>query len=320
MKTIDSEELNAIPEDPARLLILEPSERSVIDLDLALKGLKEDKVLLFRDLDAEGADAALRRIAGAFGLLERLELQAAFAGMLRHRDRVGRYRMTVNARSSYNFIPPHSEGDSFSAMQLASFFCSENSTDGGVTVLVSIDDSSPSWPSLREQVTRLPRTARLLKAGELRRIIPMYHLHDPACVQDNDVVLGERQSVIPGLAVLDVLAVPRRARSVILERELYSYWDAIASVDRSGAPAHLRVLRDGGLLKEPIGSDPAKLDGTASRRIWSSGVDHETLFRCKITRKLSRGDLVVMNNLTWAHSATNWTPESGVRNVSAAFA
>jgi hypothetical protein len=35
---------------------------------------------------------------------------------------------------------------------------------------------------------------------------------------------------------------------------------------------------------------------------------------------LTRGDLIILNNLTWAHSVANWRPESGVRNVSAAFA
>jgi hypothetical protein len=320
MNVIDNTEPHDVPEDPGRLLILDSSGPDSVHLNLALQALREDKVVLFRNLEPERADAILRQVAGFFRLLERLDLQAAFSSMRRHRSRVGRYRMTVNARSSYQFIPPHSEGDSFIAMQLASFYSSQNSTDGGITVLVNIDDSSAAWRSLRELLIRLPRIARSPRPSELRRVTPMYHLRSPPYIEDSDTVVGECQSVIPGLRLLTALAVPRRIRSVILERDLYCYWDSIASTDRSATAAHLRVLRSSGLLKEPPGLDLARLDNTTERRIWSSGVDHTSVFRCKINHKLTRGELIIMNNLTWAHSATNWTPESGVRDVSAAFA
>jgi hypothetical protein len=35
---------------------------------------------------------------------------------------------------------------------------------------------------------------------------------------------------------------------------------------------------------------------------------------------MAGGDLVIYNNLTWAHSVANWSPDSGTRRVIAAFA
>lgn len=312
-------ERDLVPEQRNRLSVLESSGR-LNDIDRVVQSLREDSVVLVRNLELQHADAIIRHVASAFGLLDRLDMQATFADMLGHRHRVGKYRMSVNMRPSHQFIPPHSEGDSFTGIQLASFYCCENSTDGGVTVLLNVDDSSPTWTSLRERVMRLDRGSRHLESGELRRATVLHHLHTPATVRVEDRVLGELQSAIPGVKLVDALAVPRKIRSVILERDLYSYWDSIASVDRSAVGAYARLIRNSGLLKEPVGHDLSQLDNAAPRRIWASGVDHASLFRCRITHKLVRGDLVVLNNFTWAHSVTNWTAESGVRDVSAAFA
>jgi len=57
--------------------------------------------------------------------------------------------MSVNERNDYQFIPPHSEGNHLMNMQLAAFFCYENSTDGGVTVLLNINETFNEWHKLR---------------------------------------------------------------------------------------------------------------------------------------------------------------------------
>jgi hypothetical protein len=308
-----------VREDHARLVVLESlfgrNARPVIE------ALRTDSVVLIRNVTPDEADGTLHQVAQHLGLLPQLEQQAAYAAFLRHRQRVGKYGMTVNPRDTYQFITPHSEGSSQSNMQLASFYCFENTTDGGETILMNIDADSPLWGSLREFVTRIQHGSRPLTPGEMKRLTALYRLHSPPGVRDDDRIVRERKSEIPGLLLADVLAVPRAIPSRILERDLYVYWDSVASTDTATVQAYVRVLRESGLLREPAdGADLNRLDNAAPRRIWSSGVDHNALFRCKVTHKLTRGDLIILNNLTWAHSVANWRPESGVRNVSAAFA
>jgi hypothetical protein len=123
------------------------------------------------------------------------------------------------------------------------------------------------------------------------------------------------------LVLADVLTMPRRTYSTILGQSRYVYWDSVATRDRASAHAYYWLLKDCGLLKEPAGGlDFERLDNAATLRCWSSDFDHGALFRCKLIHKLARGDMVFLNNLTWAHSVNNWSPESGVREVSAAFA
>jgi len=63
-----------------------------------------------------------------------------------------------------------------------------------------------------------------------------------------------------------------------------------------------------------------KMADTCGMQVWNSGVDYSKVFRCKITRKLAPGDLIIQNNLTWVHSSSNWSPGSGTRKVAASFA
>ena len=91
-----------------------------------------------QNLSQDAAEKLLLEVARRLGLAERLELQASFAGYMGHRQRVGQYSMSVNARDDYQFIPPHSEGDSFMGMQLAAFYCFENSTDAGEPILFNV--------------------------------------------------------------------------------------------------------------------------------------------------------------------------------------
>jgi hypothetical protein len=258
-----------------------------------------------------------------FGLEEALELQAGFAGHEGHRHAIGRFFMSVNRRDEYHFIPPHSEGDPFIGMQLAAFYCYENSTDGGETILMNVDQSSAAWPRLKERRTKARVRSGGLSPQQVQQARVMYRLNLPAdTLEDGDEVLHERAAThIPGLTVLSVLTRPRTVFSRILQRQVYTLWDSISSADRDCGIQYASFLKQWGLLKEPPGGmDDARMDNAHHRRVWTSGVDYSTLFRCRVTLKLRPGDLIVMNNATWTHSASNWTPGFGARNVAAAFA
>lgn len=229
--------------------------------------------------------------------------------------------MTVNKRTEYQFIPPNSEGDSVINVQLASFFCLENSTDGGETILMSVDDSSEVWSLLREKVARIAPGSRPLTAGELMQARGLYRLDSPPYVSAGDRIIRERDSEIPGVKLVDVLANTRRTYSSILRRDLNGYWSSIANIDFDSMYSYASLLQGCQFLREPEGGlEFSRMDPVAEDRLWSSGVDYSKLFRCEITHKLRSADLMLLNNLTWTHSASNWSPRSGVRSVAAAFA
>jgi hypothetical protein len=314
----DSRVQARVPDHCDRLLIL---ERSIADAATVAAALRQDRVALLRNVAPGRADALLHEIAETLGLLESLRLQAGYASLLGHRRKIGEYRMTVNDRSDYQFIPPHSEGDSSINMQLASFYCFENSTDGGETLLMNVDDSSPVWNTLRENVTRIAPHSRSLSPAELNQARGLYRLRSADKVQPDDRLIRERPTAIPGLTLADVLAPVRKARSSILDRDLHAYWVSIAIMDHDALPFFVSILKQADLLREPVGGmDVRQMDNAATQRLWASGVDYNDLFRCKIRHKLVAGDLILFNNLTWTHSASNWTPGSGVRKVAAAFA
>jgi hypothetical protein len=317
----DKESELDVPEDPRRLIIVEQDGRAV-DIDLVIESLRKDLVVLIRNVGADWSDNVIYAVADRLDLSDSLKLQAACAGFLRHRDNIGKYFMTVNRRDNYQFISPHSEGNSFIGMQLASFFCFENSTDGGETILMNIDDSSESWQAMRERVTRGRIGSRTLATREISRARAQYQVNLPADVlKDDDLILQERRTEIPDLSIVDALAKPKRVYSRILKRNSYVYWDSVASIDFDSASEYVRLLRRCGLLKEPPSSlKLSEMDNAAGRRIWYSGVKYSQLFKCKITRKLAPGDLVIQNNLTWTHAVSNWSPSSGTRTLAASFA
>ena len=303
-----------------RLRVIEHRD-STVSPDLS-QPLKRDDVVLVRDLMQERADQILSETSARFGLSESLEIQAGFAESLGHRRKIGRYFMTVNSRKDYQFIPPHSEGSSFSRLQLAAFYCHENSTDGGETILLNVDPLFEGWALLRERTTRGRVTARPLSKSEIIRAKGLHRLNLPDdLLKDDDRVLQEDPTSIPGLNVVDVLAPPKKTRSIILERDLHTYWDSVASVDFDCSRQFVELLQGSRLLKMPSGDcDLSQLDTSHQRRIIHSGVSFANLFKCTLTLKLTAGDLIIFNNMTWAHSTSNWSPGSGLRSVVAAFA
>lgn len=308
-------------EDPTKLVIIEHDDHG-IEIDLVLESLRKDLVVLVQRLSPEQADKMMHEVAEKLGLNDALNLQAAMAGFHGHRHNISKYFMSVNKRTDYQFITPHSEGSSFVGMQLASFYCYENTTDGGETILMNVDDSSHAWRSVRERLMRGKLGSRPLARHEILRAKGLYQINLPDdMLRDDDQILEERETTIPGLTVVEVLAKPQPAFSAVLNRKVNVYWDSIDGADLDSVPEYARLLAHSGLLKEPPGGlELWQLDPEAERRIWHSGARYSELFKCKITRKLAPGDLVIQNNMTWAHSASNWSPGSGTRKIAASFA
>jgi hypothetical protein len=310
-----------IPEEPTKLIVTS-YERSGIDMPLIIAALDRDSVILVKGVPQRRNDTIVYDLAQTLGLAESLELQAGFAEFHGHRRRVGNYFMSVNTRLPYQYIAPHSEGTSHSGMQLAAFYCCENTTDGGETILFNVASDSDAWPRLREKVLRVRAISEQLSSDELARASALYGIRLPSdMLQDLDEVISDVPCKIPGIALVEALVRPVRTRSSILARNLYACWDSVGSIDHELAHLYVQLLKRWGLLKEPPeGLENLQMDNAAPRRIWRSGVDYSQIFKAKITYKLRPRDLIICNNMTWTHSATNWSPESGTRDIAAAFA
>src|ERR1700746_2203932 len=105
-----------VREDPTKLVIIEHGGR-VVDMDLVLASLRNDLVVLVQHLSPEQADDLIHKVAEKLGLSDALSLQAGMAGFHGHRHNISKYFMSVNKRTDYQFITPHSEGSSFVGMQ-----------------------------------------------------------------------------------------------------------------------------------------------------------------------------------------------------------
>jgi hypothetical protein len=309
-----------VPEDLGRMITLKYGTGNV-DVDAIIGVLRQDCIALIKGVPASEADQLMSRLAQDLGLMESLELQSGFAEYYGHRRRVGQYFMTVNVRDDFQFVPPHSEGDSFSGMELASFYCYENSTDGGETIAMNVNDRPDTWRLLREQKRRVKKMSRQFARHEISRVRGLYRVDITGdTLQPDDEVLRDVPCHEPDLIITEVLARVDSSYSRILDRNVFTLWDSVASPDFDCAQQFEHMLRELGLLKESTPMSSVNMDSISDRHLIHSGVRFSDLFRCKVIYKLSKGDMLVQNNLTWTHSTNNWTPGSGVRKIAASFA
>ncbi|PUA26920.1 MAG: hypothetical protein B0W54_21160 [Cellvibrio sp. 79] len=316
----DPEAVRAIPEDTTKLVVL---DESVIErVGRIVLALKNDQVVLVRDVTQKDADDIMFSVARHFGLDNKLEVEAGFASVKGHRENVGKYFMTVNKREDYHFIPAHCEGSSRMRMQLASFYAVENTTDGGASILLNINDESAEWGALRELVKKCKAGDKKLSPFEIMKLKMIHGIELPDDLLDEqDVIISDGGSPVDGVDIFNVLEQLKKVYSVILDRDCYAYWDTIASYDFDSGEGYFDLLKSSHMLKVPDGlRDFTTLDNAYARRVWKSGVNYKSLFKSKLTQTLMAGDLVFMNNLSWAHSTSNWSPHSGRRKVLAAFA
>ena len=305
-----------VPEDLNQLVTL----KNACDLESVINALKQDKVVLTQNVAADAADQLMFNICDKLGLSAGLELQAGFASSLGHRENVGKYFMTVNKRNHYEFISPHSEGTRFSNMQLAAFYCYENTTDGGDTILMKVNQACKAWQTLREVVKR-GKSSRALTRAEMREIKAMARISMPKDKLKPDDEILESKPFNAHFDVITALAKPIKTHSQLLDSELFSFWDTIDSIDHDSAMQFYIYLKERNMLRLPSeGLDITALDDGSHRRKKKLGANYQDLFSCQITRKLKPGDFIIQNNLSWTHAVSNWTPDSGIRKVVAAFA
>jgi hypothetical protein len=281
--------------------------------------LKSDRAVLVQHVTQHQADEILGEVAAEFGLITELESQAAFASIRGQRQTVSKYFMTVNRRRAFEFILPHCEGSRLQNIQLASFYCHENTTDGGTTLLLNIDQDYPAWQSMKELVTRIDPSSRPPTATE--KAIARAKFLTEEVPEVDDQLVQERPSGIPGVRFLWALTRLRKCFSKILQAEVYPYWYDAAILDFDSVKESVRLMDDHGLLREPVsGPRVDHFNQLTAVPLWNSGTTYDELFKSLFIRKLEPGDLIIHNNLTWAHAASNWTPGSGARKVAAAFA
>lgn len=309
---------NTLPDLSDSIFCIEDMQK--VDMDAVSNALKNDKIILVKNVSQEQADPLIEAAAKHYQLFDSLLLQSAFASSKGHRDNIGKYFMTVNMRKDYQFVTPHSEGNALSNMQLASFYCHQNDTDGGETILFRVKGTREKWQSFKERTVR-GKALISLTEGEIRRVKGMFRIDLPKDeLQPDDIILGE-QKVSDKLMIYDVLAQPEPVYSQIHNEDRYVYWNSIEGVDSDSASEFKTFLESEKLLKQPM--EPMlleELDHSADRRIKSFGVKYADIFDGKVILKLESGDFVLMHNLSWAHSVNNWTPTIGERKVYAAFA
>ncbi len=310
-----------VMENKAMLLELNHT-KDRFDVDQVINGLKSDFVVLVKNVDPESVDDMMLKVSEEFGIEDNLKLQASYASLLGRRDRIGKFYMTPNMRSEYQFIPPHSESTRLANMQLASLYCYENTMVGGENVLMHVDDSSPCWGFLKEKTARIKPGETPLTQSEIAKLRAMLSI-DPLqdILSPDDEILKKYDTNHTNFEIYDVLTTPKKSFSKILQKEVHTYWSNIAGVDHDSAKEYLRLLKKCNLfIQPPEPKQVSDLDSVAHRRIYHSGLKFSDLFTDKITHKLQAGDLIFQNNLTWTHSANNYLPNSGCRNIAVAFA
>lgn len=311
------QELPAGPERLSTFLVDDPGL-----LEASVSALREDQVVLVQGAAPGEADDLMARIADAFDLKHALEMQAAYAGILRHRRNVSKYFMTVNQRGDHQFVKPHSEGTWLINMQLAAFYCVNNSTDGGETLLFNVDNASQEWRHVREMVPRMVSSGRGLTPSELALAKVVLKLDpDAPTILPGDTLLEELPSPIQGIKFANVLTPLRSRRSCLTGHEVHTIWDSVSSPDLKATEEFFAFLSDENLVRLPSSAASMRdMDAGDLRITWHSKVNYSRLFRHRMIRRLTAGDLIVFNNLTWTHATNNWTPSSGEREVWAAFA
>lgn len=305
------------------------SDRKV-DLVEINEALNQDFVVKVSGLEQQDSDRLMCDLANSLGLLDALKLQTSFASILGHRKNEGEYYSTVNQRDNYHYISAHSEGTSKSNIQLASMYCKENTTDGGLSILSKIKQDDMIWKKLGEYSIKIqpghkPPTRFQIEQAKVFFKVDL--LNDLLHADDKIIeevapqqlkMLGLNES---GIKVYYVISKISKVHSTILNKDIYPYWDSVASHDISSGLGYHQLLEQNELIKRPSENTKISLlDNAAKRRVWDSGVSYLDIIESKLTLKLKAKEAIFFNNLSWTHSSTNWTPNSGNRNVFAAFA
>ena len=308
------------PLDSPHFATFQASESDQLIFEIGT-AIKLGRVALVQGVGPDAADRIIGKVADRFGILDSLEIQSGFAGIQGHRENIGRYLTTVNRRPDYGFLCSHSEGQRNMVVQIACFYCYENTTDGGVTILQSTDPNSSEWSLLREVTIKLDLCGRTLSRTDVAQARALFGVILPDDIlSDRDEVLRERESPFSGVRFFDTLSPLTKAYSVVSEQHVYVCWENVSAADLDSTKQFMQLLRNCELLREPVGRDISKLDYSYSRKVFSSGMAYEKLFTSRVIRKLRPQEFIIFNNMLWTHAASNWTHSSGIRKLAAVFA
>jgi len=299
---------------------LKQGQRQVVEG--CVKALRDDKVCLIAGVDQIAADAIIAQVCDQLSLRQMLELQAEYAAIHGHRSKVSKYFMTVNRRKDFQLVTPHSEGGRNSNIQLSSFYCRQNTTDGGETILLKVNSEGGGWNLLKEYIYKISEKERKLSATDAAIAKMRYQISLPeGSLSEDDMIIEEKPSPFGEISMYTVLCPVTKAYSSILNSETNVFWDNVSSIDNSSFSQFTDLLRGLGILKAgDLSRSNINMDTSSERRVWSSGMEYSTIFEIGLFGKLRAGDLIIQNNLTWTHGANNWTPGSGIREILAAFA
>jgi len=319
-----------LDEESCQLKSFEVNNRvDTFDLQEVVNALKQDCVVKVAGVEKKDADTFIRKVSSQFGLFENLEKQSLYASIYGHRQSKGQYYMTVNSREDYQYIPSHSEGTSKANIQLASLYCIENTTDGGYSILSKVTQDDSIWNQLGEYCIKVQLGSQKPSVQQIEYVKSYFNvdLVKDILVPEDKVIEEIDLRALRGKGLIDnlelrcfhVISEIPKVRSKILDRDVFSYWDSVASYDLASGMGYHRLMQQCDLLRGD-NVDWRERDNASSRRIWDSGVNYSSIFDCKLKLKLKPKEIVIFNNLSWTHSATNWTLKSGNRLVLAAFA
>lgn len=290
--------------------------------------LEAGHCILIHEIDRAHAETVFRQVSRHFDLEDSFDLQMGIGvDNTPSRDSVSLSAVSVNHRSDFQLIQPHSEGNTTMPMEIFGLHCTCNSEHGGETVLGLVDQAADfSALVAREKFLITPDApAGSILADDLLAA------HGSVRSVDTQVRPGDRvlETAADGTSVV-VRDMPVEASpGLLLAKPAVTLWDNVTVHDRAFHRFMLGLMRDRGLLVEPepelpwsdefyFHIEPKAPWGPIRDR--TADIEYvSSLFKQLIVVKLLPDQMLLVNNRLWTHAANNWAP-SDTRILSAMYA
>lgn len=298
-------------------------DSSITNTYSIIKLLELDQVIIVKKNTFDQAVRIFENICAYYDLEKSYKVQMQYVVRLL-KDRVGKddKAVTVNNRGPYQIIQPHCEGDSTSPLDLFALYCKKNAEHGGENIFSSIKQSADFSKLKAKEKVIIGKDLNDLDRIRLRK----HHLDAKktarSILPEDRIVLKEE------IGSLVVRKVPLEATySPILKKKIYSLWDNVTVHDKSFHQFQYNFLMELELLKEELGSNYSSYMHVEEDSYWapadtfsSSPEDLHNYFDASIVHKMEPGDLAIINNKSWAHSANNWLTGNWEREIFAMYA
>lgn len=290
------------------LVILECDK---IDINQITKSLAENELILIRSFSFEKSTALFSDLVDYYGLRNSYDIQMQYVvHMMMDRTAIDDVAVTVNSRGPFQIIQSHSEGDSTSQLELFGLFCKKNAETGGHNILSLINQSADfSKLSAKEKVI----IGENLSEAEINQLRGRHM--DANTIASNssptDKVLFK--SLNGKVVVRNVPIKP--SKSIISNKNLYTFWDNITVHDHAFHKYHFALLKELEILCEIPNSNYETYMHVEEDSDWApantnSGSLLETanLFDKHVVHKMKSDDFLIFNNRAWTHGVNNWPP------------